>query len=167
MARKPRLEPAFEEADALIGIASTLPLAQLVYFINRDTHLNLVRESDLQVFSEKTETLEPFRFYYYFDEEYRSEFCLIGNHNEGRFMLPSQRQFGYFLFIYGSCTEQIIISIVKGFKSIPGVQIAAVLPQSPIREMGGVLQDLEIHLTELKTAKDEIPKYIMPLSDDQ
>lgn len=167
MARTPKLEPAFEPADALIGIATNIPVIQLVHFMNSRTLLNLVREEDLPAYSEKTASLNNFKFFHYQDDDYRSGFCLISNSSEGINLLPTLRQFGYFLVVHGSIPEDKITELVTQIKPIPGVQVAAVIDQEPIKALGPILQDLELHLTELKKGKTEKQKRFIPLSEDQ
>jgi hypothetical protein len=167
MAAKSRLDPAFEPADAFIGIATNMPIIQLVHYINTRSLLKLVREKDLPVYSEKTDSLSDFKFYHYQDEDYRSIFCLLGNNSSGLSLLPLHKQFSYFLVIQGAIPEEKISQIVAQIKSISGVQLAAVINQEPIKTLGPILQDLEIHLTELNKQKAEKQKRIMPLAEDQ
>jgi hypothetical protein len=166
MARIPRLEPAFEPADAFIGIATTLPVVQLVHFINSLTFLNLSRVEDLPVYSEKSD-LQHFKFFHYQDDDYRSDFCLITNNNLGMILIPTHRQFGYFLVINGALPQEKVIQLVSQTKAIAGVQLAALIKQDSIKGIGPVLQDLELHLTDLKMKKNEDQKRIMPLSEYQ
>jgi len=167
MAAKSRLDPAFEPADAFIGIATNMPIIQLVHYINTRSLLKLVREKDLPVYSEKTDSLSDFKFYHYQDEDYRSIFCLLGNNSSGLSLLPLHKQFSYFLVIQGAIPEEKISQLVAQIKSISGVQLAAVINQEPIKTLGPILQDLEIHLTELNKQKAEKQKRIMPLAEDQ
>lgn len=167
MSRIPRLDPAFEPADAFIGIATNLPVIQLVHFINQHTLLKLVREEDLPVYSEKTDTLNYFKFFHYQDVDYRSDFCLLANSIAGIFLLSTHKQFSYFLIIHGAMPVAKVKQIVAQIKSIAGVQLAASISQEPITMVGPVLQDLELHLTELKIEKREKQKRIMPLAEDQ
>jgi hypothetical protein len=167
MARIPRLDPAFEPADALIGIATNITGIQLVHFINSKTLLNLVREEDLPVYFEKSDTLTAFKFYHYQDEDYRSDFCLVANSNAGINLLPTHRQFSFFLIIHGAIPDEKVTHLVAQIKSITGVQLAAIIDQQPIRALGPILQDLELHLSDLKLQKAEKQKRIMPLSEDQ
>lgn len=166
MARIPRLEPAFEPADAFIGIATTLPVVQLVHFINSLTFLNLSRVEDLPVYSEKSD-LQHFKFFHYQDDDYRSDFCLLSNNNLGMILIPTHRQFGYFLVINGALPQEKMIQLVSQTKAIAGVQLAALIKQDSIKGIGPVLQDLELHLTDLKMKKNEDQKRIMPLSEYQ
>lgn len=167
MAAKSRLDPAFETADAFIGIATNMPIIQLVHYINSRSLLKLVREKDLPVYSEKTDSLNDFKFYHYQDEDYRSVFCLLGNSSSGLSLLPTHKQFSYFLVIQGAIPEEKISQLVTQIKSISGVQLAAVIYQEPIKALGPILQDLELHLTELNQQKAVKQKRIMPLAEDQ
>lgn len=167
MARIPRLDPTFEPADAFIGIVTNMPVVQLVHYINSRTLLSMVREKDLPVYSEKSARLVDFRFYCCQDEDYRSVFCLLGNNSSGISLLPLHKQFDYFLVIQGAIPEEKTAQLVAQIKSISGVQMAAVMNQEPIKTLGPILQDLEIHLTELKKEKAEAQKRIMPIAEDQ
>ena len=167
MAVKSRLDPTIELADAFIGIATNMPVIQLVHYINSRSLLNLVREKDLPVYFEKSDSLKEFKFYHYQDEDYRSVFCLLGNSSSGLNLLATHKQFSYFLIIQGAIPDEKIAQLVAHIKSISGVQMAAVINQEPLRTLGPILQDLEIHLTQLNMEKAEKQKRIMPLAEDQ
>jgi len=167
MAAKSRLDPAFEPADAFIGIATNMPVIQLVHYINSRSLLKMVREKDLPVYSEKSDSLNDFNFFHYQDEDYRSTFCLLGNSSLGLNMLPTHKQFSYFLVIQGAIPNEKVSQIVAQIKSISGVQMAVAINQEPIKTLGPILQDLEIHLVLLNKEKAEKIKRIMPLAEDQ
>jgi len=167
MAGKLRIDQAFEPADAFVGIATNMPATQLVHFINNATLLKLVRVDDLPVYNEKSNSLNPYKFFYYTDEDYRSDFCLLGNSNGGPILLPSHKQFSYFLVVQGGIPDDKISQLVSRIKSITGVQLAAIINQEPIKSMGPILQDLEMHLSSLKKLKAEETKQFMPLSENQ
>ena len=126
-----------------------------------------MRKEDLPVYSEKTNSLNYFQFFHYQDEDYRSDFCLLANSSSGLFLLPSHKQFSFFLVVQGAIPDDKIHQLVARIKPITGVQMAATINQEPIRALGPILQDLEIHLTELKKEKAESQKRIMPLSEEQ
>ncbi len=167
MARIARLEPSFEPADAFIGIATNLPVIQLVHFINRETLLYLVREEDLPVYTEKTDSLTYFKFFHSTDDDFRSDFCLLSNNSEVINLLPTHKQFGYFLVIHGAIPVEKVKQIIANIKSIAGVQLAALIAQEPIKALGPILQDLELHLTELKKEKANRKKRYMPPAEEQ
>jgi hypothetical protein len=167
MAAKSRLDPTFEPADAFIGITTNMPVIQLVHYINSLTLLKLVREKDLPVYTEKSDSLNEFKFFNYQDEDYRSVFCLLGNSSSGINLLSTLKHFNYFLVVQGAIPEEKITQLVTRIKSIAGVQLAAIINQEPIKILGPILQDLEIHLTQLNKEKAEKQKRIMPLAEDQ
>ena len=167
MARVPRLEPTFEPADALIGIATNIPVIQLVHFINSKSFLKLVRKDDFPVYSEKTNTQIESKFFHGEDQDFRSTFSLFCNNNEGVNLLPSHKQFGYFLVVYGAITDEKIKQLISQIKSIPGVQLAAVIKQESIKLLEGILLDLELHLSAIKTEKTKKQKNFMDLSENQ
>lgn len=167
MASKSRLDPAFEPADAFIGIATNMPVFQLAHFINSITLLNLVRQEDLPVYFEKTDSLNSFNFFHYTDDDYRSDFCLLANSGGVLNLLQTHKQFSYFLVINGAIPVEKITQMVAQIKSITGVQLAAVISQEPIKTLGPILQDLELHLSELKKLKAEKQERFMPLSENQ
>lgn len=167
MALKSRLDTTFEPADAFIGIATNMPATQMVHFINSITLLNLARKEDLPVYSEKTNSVSLYRFFHYPDEDYRSDFCLVGNSSGGPNLLPTHKQFSFFLIIQGAMPDGKISQLVTQIKSITGVQLAALISQEPLKSLGPILQDLELHLTNIKNAKKEGLQRYMPLSENQ
>jgi hypothetical protein len=167
MAIKLRIDPAFEPSDAFICIATTMPVIQLVHFINSQTWLKLVREDDLPVYSEKTDSLRTYKFFHCMDEDFRSTFSLLSNNNEGLYVLPSHKQFGFFLVIYGAIPADKIKQLIAQIKSISGVQLAASISQEPGKVFGPILQDLELHLTDLKRVKAGNEKRFMPPAEEQ
>ena len=89
------------------------------------------------------------------------------NSSDGINLLPTHKQFNFFLIIQGAIESDKISQLVSIIKSISGVQIAAVVEQAPAKGLGPILQDLEIHLSELKKKKTVSLKRSMPLSEDQ
>ena len=167
MAAKLRIDPTFEPADAFIGIATNMQVTQVVHFINSLTWLNLVREDDLPVYSEKTDSLHSYKFFHCADEDFRSTFSLVCNSNEGLNLLPAHKQFGFFLVIYGAIPAEKIKQLIAQIKSISGVQLAASISQEPGKVFGPILQDLELHLTDLKRVKAGNEKRFMPPAEEQ
>jgi hypothetical protein len=167
MPRQPRIEPTAEPADACIGIVTNLPIIQVAHFINQKSLLNLVREADLPVYFEKTKKFVDFKFFHCQNDDYRSDFCLLGNSNAGIILLPSHKQFNYFLIALGAIPNNKIPYIVSQIKSIAGVQFTANLDQGSIPGIPPILIDIELHLAEQEKIKLEKQNLIMPLSEDQ
>lgn len=167
MPRPQRLDTAAEPADAFIGIVTNMSIIQMAHFINQKTSLNLVRKADLPVYFEKTKKLVDFKFFHCQNDDYRSDFCLLGNSNSGTILLPSHKQFNYFLIALGAIPNNKIAQLVLHIKSISAVQIAANLDQNSIAGIPSILIDIELHLSEQKKIESEKQNLIMPLSEDQ
>jgi len=167
MARKPRIEFNFEPADVFIGITTSIPMYRLVHFINQQTILNLVCENEMPVYFEKQDASFNFRFYHCSNENMFSDFSLVSNSNEGLALIPKLRQFNFFLVIQGAIPASERTQLVSQIKAIQGVQIAVALNQNPLPELGPVLQDVELHLIELKKEKAGKLKKVMPSAENQ
>ena len=167
MARKSLLEQANEKADALIGIASALPIFRLVHLLNQHSMLELVCEDDFPVYIEKSKKVFDFPFYYYENEDYRSSFCLVNNSNRETYLLPLHKQLSYLLIIKGAMPTDKISKLVSSIKSIPGIQLATLLNQSGIKSFDSIMEDLEMHLNTLKIKRTSLEKRIMPSAEDQ
>lgn len=167
MATKKRLDPTVHLADSFIGITTNLQVIQLVHYINRDSLLKLVREKDLPVYNEKTDTTKEFKFFLYEDDDFRSKFCLVNNNNDGSYVLPTYKQFNYFLFVFGAIREDKLKHLIGKIKSISGVQMAAIVPQEPIKQIESILIDMELHLTDLQSERNNKQKHYMPLAEEQ
>lgn len=167
MARKSLLEPAYEKADALIGIACSIPVYRLVHLLNQHTMLQLECEVDIPVFIEKVKLSLDFPFYYYEDEDFRSSFCLISNSNRAALILPMHKQLSYLLIIKGAIPAEKITQLIVSIKQIAGIQLATSLNQSTIKNFESVMEDLEMHLDVIKKRKADLVKRIMPSSENQ
>lgn len=167
MARKPRIEFDYEPADSFIGITASIPLYRLVHHINQTTFLNLVCEKDIPVYFEKPGASFNFSFFHCRDEDSFTDFCMVSNSNEGLKLIPKLKQFNYLLILQGALPQEKCTQLVSRIKDIQGVQIAASINQEPLPELGPILQDIELHLIELKKEKAGTLKNIMPSAEEQ
>ncbi len=167
MARKSQLEPANERADALIGIATSLPIFRLVHLLNKQTLLQLVCEDDIPIYIEKQKQLIEFSFYYCENEDYRSSFCLVNNIYRTAVIIPSQKQLSYLLIIKGAIPSDKVSQLIAAIKLIPGVQLAVLLDQKGMKYFESVMEDLELHLDSVKMKNASNEKRIMPSAENQ
>jgi len=167
MARVQRLEPSNDQATAFIGIASNLPIAQLVHFINSKSAINLAREEDIPIYNERTGGLNHHSFFYADDNNFLCSYCLLLNSSEGINILPTHKQFNCFLIVQGAIPDERISFLISSIKSISGVQIAAQIKQETVKGLTPIIQDLELHLSDIKKQKDNELLRSMPYSQDQ
>jgi hypothetical protein len=155
MARKNRLDPVTEAAIALIGIATQHRDYKLVHYINQSLLINLVNEEDLPVYNAKINALSYFPFFSYHHPDLRTDFCLIANNNGSAFLIPSLKQINFFLLMQGAAYQQHIDSISGSLRKIQGIQAAIPVNQSGIKEIGPLLEDIELHKIEIQKKAGE------------
>jgi hypothetical protein len=150
MAKKNRLEPAIGQVTAIIGIATQLRDYRLVHFINKYLEVDLSNVDDIPVFIPKTATFNFFSLYLYYHPDLRTDFCLVSNYNGTNTLIPSLKQINYFLFLQGAAYQQHVNSIIASIRKIQGIQVAIAIDPKSIKEMGGLIEELELHVLEMK-----------------
>jgi hypothetical protein len=150
MAKKNRLEPAIGQINAIIGIATSLRDYRLVHFINQYLEIDLVNVDDLPVYNSKTETFSGFSLYRFHHPDLRTDFCLISNNNGTNILIPSLKQINYLLLLQGAAYKQHVDGMITSIRKIQGVQAVIAINQASIREIDPILEDLELHILELK-----------------
>jgi hypothetical protein len=150
MAKKIRLEPAIGQVNAIVGIATQLRDYRLVHFVNQFLDVNLANVDDLPVFNPKLETFSHFTLYLFHHPDLRTEFCLIANSNGKGTLIPSLKQINYFLFLQGAAYKQHVDVMISNIRKIQGVQAAIAINPATIKEIGPLLEDLEMHILEMK-----------------
>jgi hypothetical protein len=129
----------------MIGINTDLHDYRLAYFINKETQLNLERLDDLPAFNEKQKILMNYCLYSWFDADQRLHYYLIGNNNYQGKLIEAYSQANYFILIKGKSVNSNMKQMTKVLRSIPMVTFVFVPIISKIKELSGMLQDLEIH----------------------
>jgi hypothetical protein len=155
MAKKNRLEASIGEVNAIIGIATQLRDYRLVHFINKFLEVDLANVEDLPVFVPKADTFSYFPLYLYHHPDLRTDFCLIANSNGTSPLIPSLRQINYFLLLQGAAYKQHVDEFIVSIRKIQGVQAAISINQSNIKEIGPILEGLEMHILEMKAKEKE------------
>jgi hypothetical protein len=155
MARKNRLEPSNEQVNAIIGIVTLHRDYQLVHFINKSLEINLVNKDDLPIYSTKSESLSYYPFYIFHHPDLRTDFCLIANHNGITALIPSLKQINYLLLLQGAAYKQHIDSYINNIRKIKRIQAAIPIIQTGVKEMGSLLEDLEMHKIDLQKKEEE------------
>jgi hypothetical protein len=152
MPRKSRLESEVEGVDALFGLTTVYRDYRVAHFLNQVLSLNLVSIEDLPVYSAKLKRLSAYSFYKSYSSNLRTDFFLVANSNGETRMIPDQKQIDYWLIMKGSAPQDYYNSLVGRLRAIPQVHAFRLEPDS-IRDLASIIQDLEIHLVELKIAE--------------
>lgn len=134
----------------ILSIISPLRDYKLAYFINRDTSLNLVRKDDLPVFGEKDGKIITYPFFSFADTSQRVHYYLIGNNHTGGKMCPDLKQADFLLFMisqYETAPSDDLFNIIK---AINGVQLVQNADPDRIKNLEGLMSDLELHMVGIK-----------------
>lgn len=134
----------FPDID-LIGINTSLQDYRLAYFINKETALRLERLEDLPVYSEKSKDLRNYCLYSYFDPDKRVSYYLCSNDNEKGKMIDQYSQANYFLLVKGNRNDEEVKAIQSTVRKLPSVTFVFVAVINKIKDIDGILHDLEIH----------------------
>ncbi|MFH1121275.1 MAG: IPExxxVDY family protein [Bacteroidota bacterium] len=144
--RKLISEPTFFPDLTIIGINCQLKDYRLAFFLNRDIHLTLVKIKDLPVFFEKEEVLIEFPLYSCYDAERRINYYLTGNNNAGNKMVTAYKQADFLLMSKGPIDKERSMSVISGIRKINGVQMVFLLENEKIKNLDGIMSDLELHM---------------------
>lgn len=146
--RKLISEPASFPDLTILGISCQLKDYRLAFFLNRDLRLNLVRLDDLPVYSEKEDALFEFPLYTCFEPERRHSYYLLGNNNAGNKMIPNYKQADFLLMLKGQADGEKLVALMTGLRKISGIQMVFQLENDKIKNLEGIMSDLELHLAK-------------------
>jgi hypothetical protein len=147
MAKKKLIsEPGSYPGLNIIGIVSPLRDYRLAYFINRDSHLALARIDDLPVFAEKDSITVPYPLFSNYDANLRIHHYLIGNNHLSGKLCPEFKLADFFLFLHGHYETNIPEDLVSSIKGISGVQLVLKVDPAKIKNLEGIMTDLELHM---------------------
>lgn len=139
-------EPASYPDVSIIGISSQLKDYRLAFFINRETGLRLGKIDDLPVYSEKEDTTTEFPIFTYHDTAKRLDHFLMANNNAGFRIFPAYKQADFLLMIKGLTEAESVLKLTGILKKINGIQLAFSLDNDKIKNLEGVMTDLELHM---------------------
>lgn len=133
----------------LIGINTDLSDYRLAHFINRDLSIKLERLDNLPVFCERSKSLRQYSLFESQDIDRRVSYYLIGNNNPSGKMIDQYTQADYFLMIKGKLDEEYNKALLSSLRQITSVTFVFITVLNKIKELDGILQDLELHQLSL------------------
>lgn len=138
----------------LVGIHTALPDYRLAYFINKETEINFERQDDLPVYDEKMKILKNYSFFNYNDSDKRTSYYLISNDHETGKMVEQYTQANFFLMVSENRNPEDLKSLMSKLRKIPSVTFVFEAVVNKIKDMEGILHDLELHEINL-SAKEK------------
>jgi len=108
----------------LVGICSHHSDYRLAWGLNQTLRLQLAKSDELfSITNKKGQIVSGHSYHFWFDEENLTEFYLIRNKCEGKFLIPEKSQIDYFLFI----RENVLLELddlLEEIKTINSVMAA-------------------------------------------
>ncbi len=129
-----------------LGIVSPLREYKLAFLINRIAGLDLIRTDDLPVYSEKTGKVISYPFFTFYELNQRVHYYLIGNNHTGGKMCPDIRQADFLLLMHTPHETAPSDELFNFVKSIEGVQLVIRVGQTQIKNLEGIMSDIELHM---------------------
>lgn len=131
---------------AIIGINSQLRDYRLAFFLNKDIDLSLNRLNDLPVYAEKENLLPEYPLFYCHQPSQRAHFYLLGNNHVTSKIIPVYKQADYLLMVRGQFELENITSLTQNIRKISGVQLVFNLDLSKVKNLEGIMTDIELHM---------------------
>lgn len=129
----------------LVGITTTLEDYRMAFFINKETPIKLERLDNLPVFDEKLKDLIAFTLYLWHDDDQRLSYYLISNEHEQGKLISLYPHANYFLLIKGRRNDVNSKNLLSTLRKLPLVSFVFLADISKIKELNGILYDLELH----------------------
>ncbi|HOT88984.1 MAG TPA: IPExxxVDY family protein, partial [Bacteroidales bacterium] len=92
MPKKYRLESQYDSDFTLIGIISHQRDYRLIWSINNQLQLNMIKMDDLKIFQDKKNENNFFSFYYYDDINTFKTYFFISNSGQKGLLFPEYKQ---------------------------------------------------------------------------
>lgn len=131
---------------SIIGINSQLKDYRLAFFLNQDSDLSLNRLNDLPVFAEKENQLPEYPIFYCHQPSQRAHFFLLGNNHLVSKIIPVYKQADFLLMVRGQLEPENIISLTQNIRKINGVQLVFNIELSKVKNLEGIMTDIELHM---------------------
>ena len=147
MVKKLSVNIDYSNEYSFVGISCHLKDYRLCYQLNKVLGFKLKRLEDFNQLDENQNT-HPYSIYYYHYPDGHSDFCLISNHHAEMKLLPSLKQFDYFLLFERSLSDSQKASLLQKIKKVPNMIMAYEIDYSKINRINYLITELELQFLE-------------------
>ncbi len=149
MAKKRQtLKTAQDISIPLLGISCHLKSYRLSFALNKALNFKFRRIDDFVIPGQTKGEFLSFPFLVYESADLKNHFCLVGNHHPEGKLLPALREVDYFLMAREPLDDFIKAKILAQIRSIPQVIGAYEVDPSRTKDMGLLMEEMEMHLLE-------------------
>lgn len=153
MAKKITLTLDFTSDYSVIGISCHLKDYRLTFNLNKELNLQLKRIEDFTLDDKKNESLN-YSIYYYHCHDTNNNFSLVANHNAERKLIPSLKQFDYFLLIQNNINTQTKKELIKAIKKVPNILTAFEIDLATVKNIHTLIAEIELQFIENRHDKN-------------
>jgi hypothetical protein len=133
----------------LIGISCHLRSYRISFAINNMLGFDFRRIDDFSLPAAAGATID-FPFLLYEDAERKNHFCLVGNHHSQGKLIPALGQVDYFLLATEPLDTDTLNNMISKIRSIPQVNAVYKIDPSKVRDLGILLEEMELHLLDAR-----------------
>lgn len=127
---------------------------RLIYFASNTLGFSFNKLEDIPLYDKKGK-VGDFSFYHFEDEVNHLNYYLFSNKNQGQIAVSAYRNFDYFLLIDNKIEAVFQRALLSNLRSIPILQAAMPIPLNSLKDIDILLEDVELHLIEIKKAAKE------------
>lgn len=147
MVKKLSLNIDYSNEYSFIGISCHLKDYRLCFHLNKILGFKFKKIEDFNKLDENQNT-HPYSIYYYHCPNSNSDFCLISNHHAEMKLLPSLKQFDYFLLFERNLSASQKTALLQKIKTVPNMLMVYEIDYSKINRINYLITELELQLLE-------------------
>lgn len=147
MVKKLSVNIDYSDEYAFIGIACHLKDYRLSFYLNKALDFKLKKIDDFNQLDERLES-HPYSVFYYYCPDFHSTFCLLSNHHADMKLIPSLKQFDYFLVFQKNLNAPQKQELIRKIKKVPNMIMAYEIDYTKMNKVNYLITDLELQLIE-------------------
>ncbi len=147
-----QLSQPTDEEHLMIGVSSSLKDYQLSYYLNKHFQTYFKKMPDIPFYNKNGE-IGKFAFYHFYDEDLRMDYYLFANKSSKTTAVGAYPHFEFFVLFKLSSYQVHVNDILKEMRRIPYINAALQIPLQKLKNLEELLEDLELHLLSIKSAK--------------
>jgi len=131
----------------IIGISYQLRDYRLSFSINKALHFQLKKIPDFEFRKSGSDIVRNFSMYFFNDNDFLNTYCLLANHSDNIYLIPTHKQIDYFFIISGQVKPERFQMCLKSLKTIPQVLTAIVIDTDKTAQLEQLIPDIDSHIT--------------------
>lgn len=147
MVKKLSLDIDYTNEYAFIGISCHLKDYRLCFYLNKELDFKFKKIEDFNQLDESQQT-HPYSVYFYNCPDSNTNFCLISNHHAEMKLIPSLKQFDFFLLFQQNLSKNSKVELIRKIKKVPNMLMAYEIDFSKMNKINYLITELELQLIE-------------------